>query len=97
MCLASLPNSKMGNLPRAGLSMKFTRRVSLAKQPKRRRARCQHFARVSKIALHSFGFVRWVGIDGLVQDWQYSQLDESRFSPIALGSRGVGKMDEGVS
>ena len=69
-----------------------------AKQPKRRpdNALSNILRELSKIAPHSSffpGFVRWVGIDGLgAEDWQYSQLDESRFPPIALGiARGLAK------
>ncbi len=62
-----------------------------AKQQKRRpdNALSNIVREVSKIAPHfpPFpGFIRWVGIDGLgTEDWQYSQIDESRFPPIALG------------
>jgi tetratricopeptide (TPR) repeat protein len=62
-----------------------------AKQPKRRpdNALANIIRELCKIAPHfpTFpGFMRWVGIDGLsTEDWQYSQRDESRFPPIALG------------
>jgi hypothetical protein len=51
---------------------------------------------LSKIAPHfPFfpGFIRWVAFDGLgAEDWQYNQLDENRFPPIALGiARGLAK------
>lgn len=63
-----------------------------AKQPKRRpdNALSNIVREVCKIAPHfpTFpGFMRWVGIDGLgIEDWKYSQLDEHRFPPIALGA-----------
>ena len=63
-----------------------------AKQTKRRpdNALSNIIREVCKIAPHfpTFpGFMRWVGIDGLgAEDWQYSQLDENRFPPIALGA-----------
>lgn len=62
-----------------------------AKQPKRRpdNALSNIIREVCKIAPHfpTFpGLMRWVGIDGLgTEDWQYSQRDENRFPPIALG------------
>lgn len=62
-----------------------------SKQPKRRpdNALSNIIRELSKIAPHFppfLGFVRWVGIDGLVAgDWQYSQRDDNRFPPIALG------------
>ncbi|MBS0507603.1 MAG: hypothetical protein JSR53_09515, partial [Proteobacteria bacterium] len=69
-----------------------------AKQPKRRpdNALSNILRELSRIAPHfPFfpGFVRWVGIDGLgAEDWQYNQLDENRFPPIALGiARGLAK------
>ena len=69
-----------------------------ARQPKRRpdNALSNILRELSKIAPHfPFfpGFVRWVGFDGLAaEDWQYNQIDENRFPPIALGvARGVAK------
>lgn len=69
-----------------------------ARQPKRRpdSALSSILRELSRIAPHlPFfpGFVRWVGIDGLgAEDWQYNQLDENRFPPIALGiARGLAK------
>lgn len=69
-----------------------------ARQPKRRpdNALSNILRELSKIASHlSFfpGFVRWVGIDDLSrEDWQYSQVEESRFPPITLGiARGLAK------
>ena len=62
-----------------------------AKQPKRRpdNALSNIVREVCKIAPHfqTFpGFIRWVGNDGLgTEDWQYSQRDENRYPPIALG------------
>lgn len=62
-----------------------------AKLPKRRpdNALSNIIREVCKIAPHfqAFpGFIRWVGIDGLgTEDWQYSQRDENRYPPIALG------------
>ena len=69
-----------------------------ARQPKRRpdNALSNILRELSKIAPHfPFfpGFIRWVGFDGLgAEDWQYNQLDENRFPPIALGiARGLAK------
>lgn len=69
-----------------------------ARQPKRRpdNALSNILRELSKIAPHlPFfpAFVRWVGFDGLAaEDWQYNQLDENRFPPIALGiARGLAK------
>ena len=62
-----------------------------AKQPKRRpdNALSNIIRDVCKIAPHfqTFpGFIRWVGSDGLgTEDWQYSQREENRYPPIALG------------
>lgn len=71
---------------------------SYARQPKRRpdNALSNILRELSKIAPHfPFfpGFIRWVGIDGLgAEDWQYNQLEGSRFPPIALGiARGLAK------
>lgn len=69
-----------------------------ARQPKRRpdSALSNILRELSKIAPHlPFfpGFIRWVGFDGLAaEDWQYNQLDENRFPPIALViARGLAK------
>ena len=69
-----------------------------ARQPKRRpdNALSNILRELSKIAAHfPFfpGFMRWVGFDGLsAEDWQYNQLHENRFPPIALGiARGLAK------
>lgn len=69
-----------------------------ARQSKRRpdNALSNILRELSKIAPHCPffpGFIRWVGLDGLgAEDWQYNQLDENRFPPIALGiARGLAK------
>lgn len=69
-----------------------------ARQPKRRpdNALSNILREISKIAPHFPAFprfMRWVGIDGLgAEDWQYSQRDENRFPPIALGlARGLAR------
>lgn len=71
---------------------------SYARQAKRRpdNALSNILREISKIAQHLpffSGFIRWVGVDGLgAEDWQYNQLDQSRFPPIALGiARGLAK------